>query len=282
MLMSLPLVIPDELTKLGKGDKEDGKMILLSELVGHPITSCITHPPRVFVPSTLMLNSISWYLGGDIAWLHVILGLGPCASTNFCCICEATLEQLRCNKKKKVMDEKKAKAEVKAKGPPKLRTVSSLKKAADDMKEPTTTKAAAKRAIINGGGTIHEPLVPFEVEGRIVPPPLHIMMGLCMDLLHEIEVICSKRDELVKGKGVVDPNDAKRKEVLKKIELKKEEKERLAKKLQVKKRAFDNMMDVRAAQVKSLPHVLLLIPSLPSSSSPSCSLFVNLSDSVGI
>jgi hypothetical protein len=242
LFRQLPLVVPESLTHLGKLSGDHGDM----KTISHD-NQCVTHKQPIYIPTSISLNNIVWFVGGDLNWLHLILGLQPCQATYFCCQCLATLDDLREKKQEK---KPLSPDQPIASGAPTRSLQSLTGHASLYIKKFNPGDDWAKHCY----GSIHYPLVPFEIKtNRIVPPVLHIMIGLTMDLHNEIVKICKQRDAIAVAKQVAFPSDSNWQQKLNEIEIAKQQTEdaRIAKRLAVKKRSFNQYKSARQEQIKN-------------------------------
>src|SRR6185437_9788046 len=196
MLKELLLKIPPGIRHLGeKPDAPTHPVFDLSSLLKRPVgnhCSKPSHQPTVFMPSHIDLTGTEWFVGGDLPWLHMILGLQACNSTFFCCQCLADRTALHQRPYHHPIA-----------GNKQSRSLSNLQR--DSSKYSNTTKT--QHEAIKYHNAVNPPLVPFEIKGHVVPPSLHMAIGLTMDLHNEIEKLCKERDEMVVKQGLTSLAD---------------------------------------------------------------------------
>ena len=131
--------------------------------------------------STTIINKVDIFYGGDMSWLWLITGLSECGY-HFCPMCLCTNDD--------------RKAGVPHPGPRRFpkRTLKSLYSSYNDYVKDGSDK---KKARLHHN-VIATPLVQTDIADKIVPLPLHVLLGLVNDIVSMIEQECNKRDVLIK------------------------------------------------------------------------------------
>lgn len=133
--------------------------------------------------SNTIINSVDIFYGGDMSWLWLINGLSECGY-HFCPMC------LRTN------DDRKAGVPHPGKRRFPKRTLESLHSRYNDYVNDGSDKKKAKLH----QNVIASPLVRTDIADRIVPLPLHVLLGLVNDIVSMIEQECIQKDVLIKQK----------------------------------------------------------------------------------
>ena len=131
--------------------------------------------------STTIINKVDIFYGGDMSWLWLITGLSECGY-HFCPMCLCTNDD--------------RKAGVPHPGPRRFpkRTLDSLHSSYNDYVKDGSDKKKAKLH----QNVIAAPLVKTDIADKIVPLPLHVLLGLVNDIVSMIEQDCIQRDVLIK------------------------------------------------------------------------------------
>lgn len=131
--------------------------------------------------SNTIINNVNIFYGGDMSWLWLITGLSECGY-HFCPMCLCT------------NDDRKAGVPHPGKRQFPKRTLESLYSSYNDYVNDGSNKKKAKLH----QNVIAAPLVKTDIADRIVPLPLHVLLGLVNDVVSVIEQECIQRDILIK------------------------------------------------------------------------------------
>ena len=124
-------------------------------------------PIELVSPLSMVNRGLYVVVGGDIEFLHTILGLQGCSATYPCFVCKTKLSDLHSRQKDPTV------ATVRTHG----RMVDQL----EAVEKAGTTKKAKKEAAKKNGSKIRAHLLPVET-CRILLPPLHMILGIVMKL----------------------------------------------------------------------------------------------------
>ncbi|MBA2723914.1 MAG: DUF1280 domain-containing protein, partial [Methylibium sp.] len=145
--------------------------------------SGVDGPPTC--PSVVTITGIDVLLGGDINWMHMLVGLSTCSGKHFCCACELTKDQLQGLRPLAVGAPRtyegivQLAARFEAAGRPR-----------EDMKEDEYKNC------------INLPLVPLPL--TLAPPILHCMIGVVGKCVKRLLYAAQELDIEAEERGAVD------------------------------------------------------------------------------
>jgi hypothetical protein len=188
-----------------------------------PMVIRFKKPVELAAPLSMVNRGMYVVVGGDIEFLHTILGLQGCSATYPCFVCETKLSDLHCRQKD-----------------PTVATIRTRTRMADQLEKVETagrTEKAKKEAAKKNGSKIRPHLIPVET-CRILLPPLHMILGIVMKLWFNLikalqgvdeknniqrRLLIAVRDMMMRHVAVMEEEVRHAKETIETLETKKKE-----------------------------------------------------------
>jgi hypothetical protein len=116
---------------------------------------------------TLINRGLHVVVGGDIEFLHTILGLQGCSATYPCFVCETKLSDLQSRQKEPTKAT--------------LRSSSRMKEQLEAVEKAGRSEKVKKEAAKKNGSKLRRNILPVDTS-RVLLPPLHMILGIVMKL----------------------------------------------------------------------------------------------------
>jgi len=128
-------------------------------------------PIDLLSPLSMVNRGLYVVLGGDIEFLHTILGLQGCSATYPCFVCEVKLSDLHSRQN----DPTEAT----------VRSHSRMLEQLEAVEKAGKTEKAKKEAAKKNGSKLRPHILPVETS-RLLLPPLHMILGIVMKLWYNL------------------------------------------------------------------------------------------------